>query len=125
MINTIFIGTGWIEVPEAKLEAGDEITGWAVKRDLWFFAFYAQVHITIDAPLSSVNTTNFVVTGTEAGVKQFRQIIKRAVQLHNRQRFPNVQVPLVRMEMKITSKQNFRKRTLASASAREDSAAKK
>jgi hypothetical protein len=110
MKNTTFIGAGWIEVPEAKLLPGDEITGWVVKRDLWFFALYAQVDIKIDAPLSSVNTTHFVVCGSEAGVKQFHKIVKRAVQLHNQPRFPNMLVPMVRWEMKITNKQNVRRR---------------
>jgi hypothetical protein len=110
MKNTLYSGKGWIEVPEAKLQAGDEITGWVVKRDLWFFALYAQVEIKIDAPLSSVNITHFVVRGTEASVKQFEKILKRAVGLHNQQRFPNMQVPKVRWEMKTTSKQQIRGR---------------
>ena len=110
-MNTIYVGTGWIEVPEAKLTAGDVITGWVVKRDLWFFALYAQIHISIDASLSSVNKTHFVVSGHEAGVRHFHRILKRAVQQHNQQRFPNMQVPLVRWEMKIRTKQNSRKQS--------------
>jgi hypothetical protein len=105
MKNPVYIGKGWIEVPEAKLQ-GDEITGWVVKRDLWFFAFYAQVEIKIDSSLSSVNLTHFAVHGTEAGVKKFEKILKRAVTLHNQPRFPNMQVPIVRMEMKIKCKKH-------------------
>src|SRR5208283_1983263 len=103
MKNRLFIGTGWIEVPEAKLVCGDDITGWVVKRDLWFFALHARVEIKIDAPLSAANTTHFVVYGTEAAVKNFHKIVKRAVHLHNQPRFPGMQVPMVRWHMKITS----------------------
>ena len=106
MKNPVFVGKGWIEVPEAKLQDGNEITGWVVKRDLWFFAFYSQVEIKIDTSLSSVSLTHFVVHGTEAGVKQFQKILQRAVVLHNQPRFPKMAVPEVRMEMKIKCKQH-------------------
>jgi hypothetical protein len=106
MKNQVYIGKGWIEVPEAKLQAGNEITGWVVKRDLWFFALYAQVEIKIDSSLSSVNITHFAVHGTEAAVKKFEKILKRAVDLHNQPRFPNMIVPKVRLEMKIKCKQH-------------------
>jgi hypothetical protein len=100
--TTVFVGKGWIDVPEAKLQSNDEITGWAVKRDIWFFAFYAQVQIKIEATLANVSLTNFTVTGTEANVQHFKRIVERAVNLHNSPRFANMKVPVVTWHMKIS-----------------------
>jgi len=111
MKTPTFVGAGWIQVPEAKLGPGDEITGWAVKRDLWFFALFAQVHLRIDTELSNVSTTHFCVTGTEARVRHFQRILTRAVKLHNEPRFPNMQVPLVTWEMNVTTLRNVKGRT--------------
>ncbi|MBU6453917.1 MAG: hypothetical protein KGS72_19210 [Cyanobacteria bacterium REEB67] len=111
MNNNTFTGKGWVEVPEAKLGPNDEILGWTVRRDLPFFALFAQVHIKIDSTPSQVRVTHLVVTGSEEGVRQFHRILQRAVRLHNQDRFPNMIVPRVTWNMHISCRQKSARRT--------------
>ena len=113
MKNASFTGRGWVEVPEAKLLPNDQITGWQVKRDIVFFAFFAQVQIKVESSLAQVRLTHFVVSGSEEGVRLFHQILKRAIDLHNQPRFAHMQIPMVTWQMKISSRQNIRRRALA------------